>query len=313
MSSYCTSIYFIFIYLMLSLQHTSEAVYSFQCPTQSHWRHREAYCNSSVSYFCLYDRNNENLTEICRTKTDRDFEKPGYKLVVSGSKHGTLDGDLCEKNFYQPFPFNSSGNSRCVYQKSHCSEAGQVIYSNGTSKANIECRCDHMKGYDFLHRPKNLCFCVPFEEDCTCYLKICSSDDILSPDYECLKKNEWKVKFNCEPKNIIYDMDEISTSISTESHINQSVIKQWQKRKENFKEDKTTNMIPHDVYELQDREIIRMRKMHTHFEETEASKKVLIEVKTHGFVILSGPPGSVANFEVRENDSVSDLKGLSSM
>lgn len=105
----------------------------------------------------------------------------GYKLVVAGSKQGTLDGDLCEKNFYQPFPFNSSGNSRCVYQKSHCSEAGQVIYSNGTTKANIECRCDHMQGYDFLHRPKNLCFCVPSDEDCTCYLKICSSDDILSP------------------------------------------------------------------------------------------------------------------------------------
>lgn len=105
----------------------------------------------------------------------------GYKQIVSGSKQGTLDGDLCDKNVYQPFPFNSSGNSRCVYQRSHCSEEGQVIYRDGTNKANTKCRCDNTRGYDFLHRPKNRCFCVPSEEDCSCYLKICSFDGILSP------------------------------------------------------------------------------------------------------------------------------------
>lgn len=64
-----------FILQMLSLPQICEAIYSFQCPTQSHWRHREAYCNSSLSYFCLYDRNNDNFTEMCREKSE--IETPG--------------------------------------------------------------------------------------------------------------------------------------------------------------------------------------------------------------------------------------------
>lgn len=105
----------------------------------------------------------------------------GYKQIVSGSKHGTLQGDTCEMDLYQPVKFNSSGNSLCVNQKSHCSEEGQVIHSNETIKANRECRCDYTRGYDLLHQPKDQCFCVPSEEDCSCYLKICSFDGILSP------------------------------------------------------------------------------------------------------------------------------------
>ncbi|CAG2212354.1 unnamed protein product [Mytilus edulis] len=44
--------------------------------------------------------------------------------------------------------------------------------------------------------------------------------------------------------------------------------------------------------ELQEKEIMKWRKSHVHFEETTASKTVLDKMKTHGFIILSGPPGS---------------------
>lgn len=58
----------------------------------------------------------------------------GHKLTVSGSTNGTLQGADCKNDFYQPFKFLSSGNSRCVYKKSFCSEDGQVAQSNGTLK-----------------------------------------------------------------------------------------------------------------------------------------------------------------------------------
>ncbi|XP_076072010.1 uncharacterized protein LOC143043715 [Mytilus galloprovincialis] len=93
----------------------------------------------------------------------------------------------------------SSGNSRCIYKKSFCNEEGQVYSNNGTLKKNRICRCDYTRGYDFVVRPNRRCYCEPSEEDCSCYLKLCSSDEMLSPDYECIKKNEWKSSFNCKP------------------------------------------------------------------------------------------------------------------
>lgn len=70
---------FVLFFQILSLLHTSEAVLSFQCPLQSHWRHREkTYCNSSSSYFCLYDLNENSFTEMCREESE--IEKAGIAL-----------------------------------------------------------------------------------------------------------------------------------------------------------------------------------------------------------------------------------------
>ncbi|CAC5422511.1 unnamed protein product [Mytilus coruscus] len=158
----------------------SNAVFNFQCPDQSQWKHRaNAYCDSFNSYFCLYDRNEKNFTEFCRESPD--FETPGYKLLVACSFQGTLDGDSCDHDFYQPFKFLSSGNSRCVHKTSYCNEEGQVVYSNGTVENDILCRCDYTKGYDFIIRPKHPRSCVPSEEDCSCYHKRCSAGYILPP------------------------------------------------------------------------------------------------------------------------------------
>ncbi|XP_063414462.1 uncharacterized protein LOC134696543 [Mytilus trossulus] len=183
--------------LIISLWKLSESGFSFHCPVQSHWKHiAEKRCGSVDSYFCLFNRNEHYFTEFCRKTSD--FEAPGQQLIVAGSSNGTLQGADCNSEFYQPFKFLPSGNSRCVYEKSYCSGEGQVVYSNGTLENDRSCRCDYTRGYDFVNKRKRRCYCVPSEEDCSCHLKICPPNYILSPDYECLNENEWKPSFHCE-------------------------------------------------------------------------------------------------------------------
>ncbi|CAC5355617.1 unnamed protein product [Mytilus coruscus] len=166
--------------LIMSLWKLSESGFSFHCPVQSHWKHRaENNCGSVDGYFCLFNRNEHYFTEFCRKPPD--FEAPGQKLIVAGSSNGTLQGADCNSDFYQPFKFLSSGNSRCVYEKSYCNGEGLVTSSNGTLENDRSCRCDYTRGYNFINQPKHRCYCVPSEEDCSCHLKICPSNHILSP------------------------------------------------------------------------------------------------------------------------------------
>ncbi|CAG2253821.1 unnamed protein product [Mytilus edulis] len=183
--------------LIILLWKLSESDFRFHCPVQSHRKHiAEHRCGSMDSYFCLFNRNEHYFTQFCRKQSD--FEAPGHKLIVAGSSNGTLQGADCNSEFYQPFKFLSSGSSRCVYEKSYCSGEGQVVYRNGTLENDRSCRCDYTRGYDFVNKPRHRCYCVPSEEDCSCHLKLCQSNYILSPDYECLNENEWKPSFHCD-------------------------------------------------------------------------------------------------------------------
>ncbi|XP_076070598.1 uncharacterized protein LOC143042222 [Mytilus galloprovincialis] len=184
--------------LILFLYKTSEAIYSFRCPVQAHWKHRsEATCDSWDKYFCVYDQNKNNFSEFCRDNPD--FEAPGLKLTISGS----IQGVVCDNDFYQPNKFWSSGNSRCAFKKSICSDEGQLLFNNGTTEDDRLCRCDYTKGYDFIVRPQHECYCIPSEEDCSCYNKKCSVNDILSPDYECIDRKTWEPNSNCDSIDII--------------------------------------------------------------------------------------------------------------
>ncbi|XP_076070588.1 uncharacterized protein LOC143042207 isoform X1 [Mytilus galloprovincialis] len=201
--------------LIMSLWKLSESGFSFHCPVQSHWKHiAEHRCGSVDSYFCLFNRNDHYFTEFCRKQSD--FEAPGQKLIVAGSSNGTLQGADCNSEFYQPFKFLSSGSSRCVYEKSYCSGEGQVVFTNGTLENDRSCRCDYTRGYDFVNKPRHRCYCAPSEEDCSCHLKLCQSNYILSPDYECLNENEWKPNFHCNLISTVVLPKDTETSLSVD-------------------------------------------------------------------------------------------------
>ncbi|CAC5381696.1 unnamed protein product [Mytilus coruscus] len=69
-------------------------------------------------------------------------------------------------------------------------------------------------------------------------------------------------------------------------------IQQPQNGKDEYNKKETACIIPNDVLDLQEKEIMKWRKRQYQFEVTNASNIVLNNVKTHGFVILSGPSGS---------------------
>lgn len=79
----------------------------------------------------------------------------------------------CNHRRYQPIVFTTFGNSECILLKSNCNEEGQTAYSNGSSSTDIACGCDYSQGYSFVIKPKHSCFCIPSEEDCTCFKVKC--------------------------------------------------------------------------------------------------------------------------------------------
>ncbi|XP_052078392.1 uncharacterized protein LOC127716270 isoform X2 [Mytilus californianus] len=164
-----------------------------QCPDSSQWKLRtKGICNTVEPwYYCLFDENSLKYKEFCRNK--QDFHKPGYKYVVSGN----INGKPCNVVRFQPFKFKTDGNSRCVFQKSLCTEEGQVDFNNGTTVSDSTCRCDFTRGYAFVSTPKDLCFCVPSNEDCSCFKKPCRENEILTPDYECVETDHLIGGFAC--------------------------------------------------------------------------------------------------------------------
>ncbi|CAG2200452.1 unnamed protein product [Mytilus edulis] len=79
----------------------------------------------------------------------------------------------CNTGRYQPIVFTTHGNSECIYSKSKCTDEGQVVFRNDSSSRDVACRCDYTKGYAFVTKPKNSCFCKPSEEDCSCFRARC--------------------------------------------------------------------------------------------------------------------------------------------
>ncbi|VDI09723.1 Hypothetical predicted protein [Mytilus galloprovincialis] len=169
------------LYLMLA-----EAI-KLQCPDRSQWHLRlRAFCSkSSMWYYCLYDKNNQQYKEVCSNQ--ESFHKPGFKYVISGN----LNGEPCNRTRYQPFKFSMDGNSDCVFLKSMCSEDGQIVYSNGTTKTDITCRCDYTRGYNFVKIPKHTCYCDPSREDCSCYKKPCGDHEVLTADIHNQHIHDW--------------------------------------------------------------------------------------------------------------------------
>ncbi|XP_052077387.1 uncharacterized protein LOC127715390 isoform X2 [Mytilus californianus] len=170
--------------LLLLIQinlHGLDNGFTFHCPFPSQWNFRaKGLCHLSDGYHCLYDANKVQNIEACRDGPQ--FEAPGNKLQIVGS----LEVVKCTNERYQPFIFWTNGSHLCKFEKSFCTDEGQVLFSQGTTKKDSTCRCDYTKGYDFVTKPRNTCFCIPTEEDCSCFIRHCSSGLVLSPDYKCV-------------------------------------------------------------------------------------------------------------------------------
>ncbi|CAG2214547.1 unnamed protein product [Mytilus edulis] len=118
-------------------------------------------CSSEDKYVCLFNLLEEKHMENCL----------GSKLVFQP----LFNLAECDTGRYQPIVFTTHGNSECIYSKSKCADEGQLVFSNDSSSADTACRCDYTKGYAFVTRPKNRCFCNPSDEDCSCFRSTCTT------------------------------------------------------------------------------------------------------------------------------------------
>ncbi|XP_052077388.1 uncharacterized protein LOC127715390 isoform X3 [Mytilus californianus] len=167
--------------LIQTVIHGLDNVFTLHCPFPSQWYFRsKTLCHISDGYHCLYDANKKQNTEACRDGPQ--FEAPGHKLQIVGS----LEVAKCASERYQPYIFWTNGSHLCKFEKSNCTDEGQVLFSLGSTKEDSTCRCDYTNGYAFVTRPRNTCFCMPTEEDCSCFIRECPSGLVLSPDYKCV-------------------------------------------------------------------------------------------------------------------------------
>ncbi|CAG2239836.1 unnamed protein product [Mytilus edulis] len=190
------------------------AAFPLKCPEPAQWSLRaSSHCPDSSKYFCLKNDLINGYSENC---TVFDFLQPGRKHVLRGG----LDADVCSSKRYQPWPINFYTNvsTKCIFVKSTCNEEGQVIYDKGNRNIDVTCRCDYTRGYDFIVKTLNPCFCVPSKEDCSCYLKKCTkSTDMLSPDYTCIRDDEKITVSECKP--ILYKRSRLAVNTSSTENI----------------------------------------------------------------------------------------------
>ncbi|CAC5385483.1 unnamed protein product [Mytilus coruscus] len=165
--------------------------YTLKCPSQNSWKIRaKLMCNSTLKYFCLYNNVAGKYVEGCNGP---DWDRKGSKRIFANS----FTRGKCIQNRYQPFNFQTNGSmTDCIYARSHCNEGGQVVFNDGSTKDDRTCRCDYKKSYAFLRNPRHFCFCIPTEEDCSCYVKSCPVNVSLSQDYSC-KKSGGKQNQTC--------------------------------------------------------------------------------------------------------------------
>ncbi|CAC5384611.1 unnamed protein product [Mytilus coruscus] len=164
-------------YILLTKVHVC-AAFPLKCPEPAQWSIRaKGHCPDPSRYFCLKNDLINGYSENC---TVFDFLNPGRKHVLRGG----LDADICSPERYHPLSiiFQTNVSTNCYFLKTKCNEEGQVVYSPGNRTTDITCSCDYTRGYNFLVKPRDSCFCVPSEEDCSCIIKTCTNSTYkLSP------------------------------------------------------------------------------------------------------------------------------------
>ncbi|VDI54062.1 Hypothetical predicted protein [Mytilus galloprovincialis] len=149
--------------------------------------------NPQENYACLYVSGTNDSVESC-TDQVADYAPPGKRYVLKENP----DTEYCSKYKYQPYKLWSNSSSDCEFLKDECSEIGQIMCNLGSTLIDRTCRCNHKKGYAFVTPPRNSSFCMPAEEDCSCYLKICKENQILAPDYKCKPSQDSHEHIPCQ-------------------------------------------------------------------------------------------------------------------
>lgn len=137
--------------------------YAFKCPANAEWRLRaKVSCSSKDKYVCLFHLLEKKYQDDC---SKSELSSIGSNLVFQP----LLNIAECNIGRFQPIVFTTYGNSECIMLKSKCDDEGQIIHSPGSPNTDTACRCDYTKGYVFITSPTNMCFCIPSEEDCSCF------------------------------------------------------------------------------------------------------------------------------------------------
>ncbi|XP_071164577.1 uncharacterized protein [Mytilus edulis] len=141
-------------------------------------------CSEENPFHCLLKDNTDTLKQsYYKNCKSWDWVSKGFHPVLRGEY---IDYEKCEAEKYQPFNFLSNVNHRCYFVKSYCAEEGQIEHMKGDELSDRTCKCDYTKQYAFHTIPRNKVFCIPSEEECTCFQKTCPTNQTMNKEYECV-------------------------------------------------------------------------------------------------------------------------------
>ncbi|XP_063448129.1 uncharacterized protein LOC134727678 [Mytilus trossulus] len=210
----------IFIFLAVVQVLSLNEAFDFSCPSQSQWKLRaQSLCKPSKNYTCLYYQTLKVNEYQDRCSKPR-IEAPGYRFIFQPN----LNRAKCSITRYQPFIFDTVGNSDCNFLKSVCNSEGQMTYENGNTISDRTCICNNYNGYTFVKKPMNQSFCKPFSEDCSCFVSIhpnnksnCSLDVKCSVEIDSMTNRSLEYMFNISQllDNNRYNLDSPTHAMRT--------------------------------------------------------------------------------------------------
>lgn len=169
--SYCSVVFFVVFYtdkLDSSTELNDGDGLYFYCPQQFLQLIAQHFCSNPLNYHCL---RNKQLQFVQTCNYSRTIVEKGF-FPIQDENSGDLNSEICPKDLFQRKYSWSNEQSKCLFQKSFCHEEGEIIYSNGNTTEDRHCVCDRANGYKFISHPRNRQYCIPFEEDCSCFRHI---------------------------------------------------------------------------------------------------------------------------------------------
>ncbi|VDI61620.1 Hypothetical predicted protein [Mytilus galloprovincialis] len=171
-------------------------------------------CSEENPFHCILKDNTETLKQsYYKNCKSWDWVSKGFYPVLRGEY---IDYEKCEAERYQPFNFLSNVNHQCYFVKSYCAEEGQIEHMIGNESSDRTCKCDYTKRYAFHTIPRNKVFCIPSEEECTCFKKTCPTNQTMNGEYECVDTlvhtSQTVYSINVTALIPIDDFDEVAVS-----------------------------------------------------------------------------------------------------